>query len=82
MLHVTTPFVPTTANASPETAHLVKAELLAEPAAIRPAEPFWVGVRLTMKEHWHTYWRNPGDSGGATTLDWTLPTRVTAGNIV
>ena len=45
---------------------LVKVELLAEPEAITPGEPFQVGIRLTMKEHWHTYWRNPGDLGEPT----------------
>ncbi|MGD9922406.1 MAG: protein-disulfide reductase DsbD family protein, partial [Pseudorhodoplanes sp.] len=25
------------------------------------------------KEHWHTYWRNPGDSGEPTTVTWKLP---------
>jgi len=56
-----------------DTSDLVKVELLSEPAAISPGEPFQVGIRLTMKEHWHTYWRNPGDSGEATTVDWKLP---------
>ena len=44
-------------------AELVQVELLGEPQAIQPGQPFWVGVRLTMKQHWHTYWRNPGGSG-------------------
>lgn len=52
---------------------LVRVELLSEPAAITPGEPFQVGIRLTMKEHWHTYWRNPGDSGEPTTVTWKLP---------
>jgi thiol:disulfide interchange protein DsbD len=35
-----------------------------------------------MKPGWHTYWRNPGDSGLATDIKWTLPHGVTAGRIV
>src|SRR5688500_16812326 len=54
-------------------ADLVKVELLAEPAAVKPGEPFAVGIKLTMKEHWHTYWRNPGDSGEPTQVIWKLP---------
>ena len=54
-------------------ADLVKVELLAEPAAIMPGEPFTVGIKLSMKEHWHTYWRNPGDSGEPTQVTWKLP---------
>ena len=60
---------------------LVKADLLAEPAAIAPGQTFWVGVRLRMKEHWHTYWRNPGDSGEATSITWQLPEGFKAGPI-
>ena len=64
-----------------EASDLVKVELLAEPAAITPGEPFQVGIRLTMKEHWHTYWRNPGDSGEPTTVDWKLPEGFSASGL-
>ena len=30
---------------------------------------------------WHTYWKNSGDSGLATSLTWTLPVGVMAGDI-
>jgi thiol:disulfide interchange protein DsbD len=60
---------------------LVKVELLSEPAAITPGEPFQVGIRLTMKEHWHTYWRNPGDSGEPTTVTWKLPDGFSASGL-
>lgn len=63
-------------------ADLVKAELVAEPLAVRPGEPFWVGIRLRMKQGWHTYWRNPGDSGLPTEAKWTLPDGFAAGAIV
>jgi thiol:disulfide interchange protein DsbD len=64
-----------------EASDLVKAELIAEPAAIQPGEPFTVGIRLTTKEHWHTYWRNPGDSGEPTTVTWKLPAGFSAGEL-
>ncbi len=60
---------------------LVQAELLAEPQQIKAGQPFWVGLRLRMAEHWHVYWRNPGDSGLATEIAWTLPPGFTAGPI-
>src|SRR6266542_3180257 len=41
----------------------VRAELLADASAIKPGEPFWVGLRQTIRPKWHTYWKNPGDSG-------------------
>jgi thiol:disulfide interchange protein len=52
---------------------LVQAELVAEPAAIAPGQPLWVGVRLRIKQGWHVYWRNPGDSGEAVSVAWQLP---------
>ena len=69
------------AQAAPRASDLVQAELLAEPRAIEPGRPFTVGVRLRMAEHWHTYWRNPGDSGLATEIAWTLPAGFSAGPI-
>jgi thiol:disulfide interchange protein/DsbC/DsbD-like thiol-disulfide interchange protein len=60
----------------------VEATLLAEVAHVQPGTPFWVGVQLRHDPHWHTYWRNPGDSGLETTLNWTLPEGFEAGAIV
>jgi thiol:disulfide interchange protein DsbD len=68
-------------GAAPRAEDLVKAELVAEPSAVKAGEPFTVGVKLTMAPHWHTYWRNPGDSGLATEIKWTLPEGTTAGEI-
>ena len=45
------------------------------------AQQVWVGLRLAHAPHWHTYWKNPGDSGLPTELQWTLPPGVTAGDI-
>ncbi|MGQ0645081.1 MAG: protein-disulfide reductase DsbD family protein [Elusimicrobiota bacterium] len=57
----------------------VKADLLAETASIRPGEPFWAAVRLRMDEGWHTYWKNPGESGLPTRVTWKLPPGFKAG---
>jgi thiol:disulfide interchange protein len=54
---------------------------MAEPQAIAPGQPFWVGVRLGIEQGWHVYWRNPGDSGQAPTLTWHLPPGFTASAI-
>ncbi len=51
----------------------VQASLISEVQTIEPGKSFWVGCRLEMKEHWHTYWTNPGDSGLATKIEWELP---------
>jgi thiol:disulfide interchange protein DsbD len=51
----------------------VEATLLVEPSSIAPGKPFTVAIRLHMDPKWHTYWKNPGDSGFATQIDWDLP---------
>ncbi|GJE46153.1 protein-disulfide reductase DsbD family protein [Methylobacterium soli] len=62
-------------------ADLVRASLIAEPAALRGGEPFTVALRLVMKPGWHVYWRNPGDSGLPPEVTWTLPAGFSAGPI-
>ena len=57
---------------------LVRAALVAEHAAIRPGEKITVAVRQTITPGWHTYWKNPGDSGEPTAIEWKLPEGVTA----
>ena len=60
----------------------VQASLVPEVQSIRAGEPFWVGLRLEMADGWHTYWKNPGDSGLPTRIAWTLPEGFLAGPIV
>jgi thiol:disulfide interchange protein DsbD len=60
---------------------LVRARLIAEDTALEPGATAWLAVELVMKPGWHTYWRNPGDAGQATEIDWTLPQGYAAGPI-
>ncbi len=69
------------ASAAPVKTENAQAELVADVAAVAPGQPFHVALKLTPREHWHTYWRNPGDSGLATSLEWTLPPGFQAGEI-
>ncbi len=60
----------------------VRAELVAHaPQGIGAGQPLMLGLLIQHKPHWHTYWKNPGDSGLPTRLEWQLPTGVTAGPI-
>ena len=60
----------------------VRAELLAHaPQGVAAGRTVWVGLQITHAKDWHTYWKNPGDSGLPTQLDWQLPAGVTAGDI-
>ena len=69
------------AQAAPVRTEHVEAELRAEHATVAPGKPVTVGLRLKMDEHWHTYWKNPGDSGLPTKIRWTLPEGWGAGPI-
>ena len=60
----------------------VRAELVAHaPEGVAPGQPMWLGLKLEHKKDWHTYWKNPGDSGLPTTMEWQLPAGVSAGEI-
>ncbi|WP_338768838.1 thioredoxin family protein [Massilia sp. METH4] len=60
----------------------VRSELVAHaPEGIQPGKTLWLGLAIDHQPHWHTYWKNPGDSGLATTLAWKLPAGFTAGEI-
>ncbi|MFP4370174.1 MAG: protein-disulfide reductase DsbD domain-containing protein [Candidatus Kapaibacterium sp.] len=32
-----------------------------------------LAAKFEIKKDWHIYWKNPGDAGMPTTIDWTLP---------
>jgi hypothetical protein len=57
----------------------VQARLIADAAVVAPGAAVRVGVLLTMAPAWHIYWRNPGDGGLATSVEWRLPAGLTAG---
>lgn len=60
----------------------VRAELLAHaPQGLAPGRTLWLGLQIDHQKDWHTYWKNPGDSGLPTTLEWTLPAGLQAGEI-
>lgn len=60
----------------------VRAELLAHaPQGVAPGQPLWLGLQIAHQPEWHTYWKNPGDSGLPTELTWTLPPGMTAGPV-
>ena len=74
-------FFLTAAAAAPVKTDNVEAELVSERTTAEPGSTLTVALRLRIIPHWHTYWRNPGDSGEPTALEWKLPPGYSAGPI-
>jgi thiol:disulfide interchange protein DsbD len=71
-----------TAHANPVQRPHIEAELIPASTAVEPGGTLTVALRLKMQEHWHTYWKNPGDSGLPTRIEWNLPEGFEAGPIL
>ena len=50
---------------------MAKARIITPASGIVSGEALDVGVELELPEGWHTYWRNPGDSGEPVSLTWS-----------
>lgn len=51
----------------------VSTRVIPEKDAITPGENLVIAIEQTHQDSWHTYWKNPGDSGEPTGISWTLP---------
>ncbi len=40
-----------------------------------------IGIKMDMQRNWHTYWKNPGDSGGPIKVQWNTSDNIEIGNI-
>jgi DsbC/DsbD-like thiol-disulfide interchange protein len=69
------------AVAAPVNSGHIEAELVSQENGAVPGSTVIVALRQKIADGWHTYWRNPGDSGEATKIGWTLPTGWKAGEI-
>jgi thiol:disulfide interchange protein DsbD len=75
------------AAAAPQDPAVVQTEqvtaqlLLDAPQGWLPGKPVRLGLKLQHAPDWHTYWRNPGDSGAPISLQWQLPAGSSAGAI-
>jgi len=54
-------------------------ELLADVSSLAPGVPFRLGVRITPRPGFHTYWQAPGIVGLASAIAWHLPDGFRAG---
>ncbi len=60
---------------------LVRATLIADGSAFVPGKTIRLGVLLDLAPGWHVYWKNPGDAGISTSLEWSMPEGFTEGEI-
>jgi thiol:disulfide interchange protein/DsbC/DsbD-like thiol-disulfide interchange protein len=83
LLAVLSPLAGGRAAAAPAEAatEQVRARLVASVDAVYPGAEVLLGVNQRIIPHWHTYWKNPGDSGLPTTIAWHLPPGASAGEI-
>ncbi|WP_296701356.1 protein-disulfide reductase DsbD family protein [Thiocapsa sp. UBA6158] len=66
-------------QANPVTTENVTARLVAERMEVAPGDRLDLALVFEIRPGWHTYWRNPGDSGDPPRVHWTLPEGVEAG---
>ena len=60
----------------------VRAELMVfAPDGVGPGKQVWLGLQIAHQPEWHTYWKNPGDSGLPTVLEFKLPAGIDPGEI-
>src|SRR5438874_13694777 len=69
------------ALAQPEPGPKVHARLVAEDSAVAPGGTITVALEEKIAPAWHTYWKNPGDAGAPTEIQWSLPPGWKAGAI-
>src|SRR3954471_1049511 len=69
------------ALAQPEPGPKVHARLVAEDEGLAPGGTVTVALEEKIAPGWHTYWKNPGDAGAPTEIEWTLPPGWKAGPI-
>lgn len=66
---------------TPDSPPKVQVRILPEFTSVKPGQTVALAVEQKIQDHWHVYWKNPGDSGEATRIRWILPEGVTAGDI-
>jgi thiol:disulfide interchange protein DsbD len=69
------------AAAQIDSAPKVHARLIAETGEIAPGGTITVALEESIRDGWHTYWRNPGEAGLPTEIKWSLPPGWKAGAI-
>jgi thiol:disulfide interchange protein DsbD len=61
---------------------MVDAALVSDRTSVEPGETFHLALHQQITPGWHTYWRNPGDSGEPTQLELSLPDGWRTGEMI
>lgn len=59
----------------------VEVSIISQKDSVASGQSFYIGLKQKMAPNWHTYWRNPGDVGDATRIEWQAPKGVEFGKI-
>ncbi len=70
------------AKSQDEEKTLVHCELVSNRKAIQAGKTFLVGVNFNMEPGWHIYYKESGDAGMPTQIEWILPEGFTAGPLL
>jgi thiol:disulfide interchange protein/DsbC/DsbD-like thiol-disulfide interchange protein len=60
----------------------IRPQLVPESAAPAPGRTMTLALVMRPDPGWHGYWKNPGDAGVETSIEWTLPAGVTVGPLL
>lgn len=60
---------------------LVEAKLVVDSYSFKNDSTISIGVLINLKDDWHIYWRNPGDNGLPTEIEFILPYGFTSSEI-
>ena len=74
-------FLPLAAQ-SKEPDSYVKVRLLAERTNVKGGDEILIGTEQSIYRGWHTYWKNPGDSGSVPDIQWELPDGAQVGGVM
>ena len=74
-------FSPAHAQDAQSTAKHVQIQVIPEFSSVKPGQTIAIAIEEKIDDSWHVYWKNPGDSGEAIRINWTLPQGVTASDI-
>lgn len=60
----------------------VYADLATPHETVKKGETFYIGLYTEIEDHWHTYWKNPGDSGLETQITFDPIEGVEIGDMI